>query len=204
VKFANLLLACAALALLSGCACPPRTSSYAEPLATLQSWQSHLCFDDVQGEWRCLSTDYQRSMGGFQTYVAVRRQLLDEGAAFSWFLGRADLGDYVVQSVADPVARRAMLTLAAHGEIFEVEFLQETTARLDLDDGSFLFAILDKPLDSLIGQTIKNGRVIRQWIDLTRPTIAPEDLSRISSVQLEHRWKINAITGLQPPPEIDR
>lgn len=202
MKLATLLLGTLGLAsTLGGCACPPLSDSYAAPLATLESWQSHLCRDDAQGEWRCLSADLQRSMGGFQTYLAARRQLLEGDATVSWLLGRARLGDYVVKNSIDRAARRAELALDAHGQLFEVEFVQETAARINLVDGRFLFAILDGPLPELIGRTVVAGRVVRQWIELARPAIDAEDLAGIESMQLEHRWKINAITGLQPQAE---
>lgn len=198
MKLATLLLATLALSLVSGCACPPRSNSYETPLATLQSWQSQLCHDDAQAEWRCLSSELQRAMGGFQTYVAARRQLIEEDGAATWLLGRADLAEYVVSDSTDPATRRAALSLDARGQLFEVAFVQETSARIDMDDGRFLFAILDGQLSELVQLQVVNGRVKRQWIDLLQPLIDPADLEHIRSVQLEHRWKINTIAGLQP------
>lgn len=198
MKLATLLLATLALSLVSGCACPPQSESYETPLATLQSWQSQLCHDDVQGEWRCLSAELQRAMGGFQTYVAARRKLIEDDGAATWLLGRADLADYVVSDLTDPDTRSAALALDARGQLFEVAFVQETSARINLDDGRFLFAILDGPLSELVGLQVIDGRVTRQWIDLAQPRIDPTDLEHIRSVQLEHRWKINTIAGLQP------
>ncbi len=198
MKLVTLLLATLALSSVSGCACPPRSSSYDTPLATLESWQSHLCHDDAQGEWRCLSAELQRAMGGFQTYVAARRQMIENDGAATWLLSRADLADYVVSGSTDPATRRAALALDARGQLFEVDFVQETSARIDLDDGRFLFAILDGPLSELVQLQVVNGRVSRQWIDLLQPIIDPRDLENIRSVQLEHRWKINTIAGLRP------
>ena len=199
MKLATFLLATVTMALVSGCTCPQRSSSYATPMATLQSWQSHLCHDDVEGEWRCLSAGLQRSMGGFQTYVAARRQLIEDEGTATWLLSRADLGDYVVGQSIDRSSRRAELSLDARGQSLDVSFVQETSARIEFDDGRFLFALLDGPLGgTVIRQSVVDGRAIRQWVELARPRIEPKDLEHIQAVHLEHRWKIDNIPGLQP------
>lgn len=192
----------AAIWLLGACACPPLTSSYANPEATLASWQSHLCHDDTEGEYRCLSAGLQASIGGFQTYLAARRALTENEPALTWLLSRANLGEHVVAHDLNQAERRASLTLEARGDRFELAFVQETAARIDLDDGRFLFAILERPLGELIGQQIVGGRVARQWFDFARPRIDEDDLEQIRSIRLEHRWKIDSITGLLPPAGI--
>lgn len=188
----------ATILLLNACACPPLSSSYEDPESTLASWQSHLCHDDAQGEYRCLSADLQASMGGFQTYIAARRALSESEPTLTWLLGRADLREHVVASDLNRVGRRARLTLEARGQRFELGFVQETAARIDLEDGRFLFAILRLPLEQLVGQQIAAGRVTRQWLELAEPRLAAGDLAQILSVHVEHRWKIDSIPGLLP------
>ena len=186
----------AALLLPAACACPPLVEGYASPEDTLRAWQAHLCRDDAQGEYGCLSAGFQRAMGGFPTYHAARAALLEEQPATAWLFARADLLEHVTASERDERQGLARLTLGRDDERVEVSFERETWLVLTWDDGRRESFNQGRQLAELLG-----AQAGRQWLTLMRPALEPGQLEHVRALAVEPRWKIAALAGLGPGPD---
>ena len=122
-------------ALCGACACPPLIEKYDTPQATLDLWQAHLCRDDVEGEYACLSLDFQRA-NGFQAYYAGREALLAREPTAAWLFKHADLHDHVVATNFTPDGRYASIVLSAgRDDSLSVLFEREAWVSVTWDDG---------------------------------------------------------------------
>jgi len=182
-----------ALMPLGACACPPVVERYDGPEATLATWQSQLCHDDVAGEYRCLSTDLKRRLGNFSAYWTARDLMLDDQPLLRSALRAIDLVDHIEQRRQDDVSGYAELTLDVYGETTLIGFRRETLLLVELERGPPLVARSDESLAGLY-QAVGG----RRWIELsgTRLELTPEQLAGARSILLEHRWTIDAIEGL--------
>lgn len=184
------------LLLLAGCGCPPLREAYDSPAATLATWQAHLCHDDQVGEYRCLSSRLQQQMGGFETYFAARRQLLEEQPLLAWALARADLAERAIGQAFSPDGLTAELFFQLDDGRLVIGFRRETRAFYTLDDGSQVTALQAAPVSELLRQ-----QGARQWLNLEPPRrFTPEDAQAVLSLQVGPQWKIDAIEGLVGPP----
>ena len=183
--FASALLA----ALCAACACPPLIERYDSPQDTLDLWQAYLCRDDPEGEYGCLSLDFQRAMG-FQAYYAGREHLLASEPTAAWLFKHADLRDHVVQTTISDDGRRASIVLSAgRDDSVFVAFEREVWVSLTRDDGRKELARQGSPMAPLV---IRQGS--RQWLSLPRPELA--DPEHIREILFSSRWLISDIAGL--------
>jgi len=182
-----------ALLLPAACACPPLVEGYASPEDTLLAWQAHLCRDDAQGEYGCLSAGFQRAMGGFPTYHAARAELLEQQPTTAWLFARADLLEHVTASDRDERGGRARLSLGTGDERVEVSFERETWLVITWDDGRREAVNQGRQLAELLGSQLG-----RQWLTIIRPPLQPEQLEHVRALAVEPRWKIAALAGLGP------
>ena len=183
----------AALLLPSACSCPPLVESYASPEETLLAWQAHLCRDDAQGEYACLSAGFQRAMGGFPTYHAARAALLEREPATAWLFARADLLEHLTASERDDERGDALLVLSSGEERVEVAFERETWLIITWDDGRREPVNQGQPLSRLLG-----ARDGQQWLTILKPALDPARLGQVRGLAVESRWKIAALAGLAP------
>lgn len=191
----SLLLAIlmAALLTLGGCACPPLVSTYGSPEETLANWQSHLCADDIDGEYRCLSAGFKRRIGNFETYHGARSELLRSQPFLARALARSDLPSRIVERQVDELTGQALLVLNVGGRRVPLGFARETTVLVEFADGPPDVGRSDRPLSTLLRS---HGN--RRWIDLDDSRLAWDELrlAGARAVLIEHRWKIDAIEGL--------
>lgn len=191
-----------ALLLLGGCACPPLEVSYRSPEATLATWQAQLCREDLRGEFRCLSEGLQDAMGGWSTYVAVRRRLVEENELLVWLLSRADLDQALVPEDSWTEGRRARRVLARGDQRWTVGLVREPAVTVTLADGRQLFGFPRGPdgapllLDLSLMQFGD-----RQVLELPRPVLTETERAAVRSVLVEDRWKIDHLEGLALTPE---
>ena len=177
-------------ALCGACACPPLIENYDTPQATLDLWQAHLCRDDVEGEYGCLSLDFQRAMGGFQAYYAGREDLLAREPTAAFLFKHADLHDHVVGTNISDDGRRASIVLSAgRDDSLVVAFEREAWVAVTWDDGRRELKRLGSPLRPLV---IRQGSA--QWLSLPRPDLADPD--HIREILVSSRWLISDIAGL--------
>ena len=177
-------------ALCGACACPPLIEDYDTPQATLDLWQAHLCRDDAEGEYGCLSLDFQRSTNGFQGYYAGREDLLAREPTAAWLFKHADLHDHVVGTSLSPDGRFASIVLSAgRGDSLVVAFEREAWVTVTWDDGRRTVARQDSPLAPLV---IRRGSA--QWLALPRPELTDPD--HIREIRFSSRWLISDIAGL--------
>lgn len=195
-----LLPLAAGLTLLAGCGCPPLVTDYSSPTGTLATWQAHLCHDDVDGEYRCFSTDFKRGTGHFETYYAARNELLDSEPLLAAALSRLELTEHIVEEQLDEATGRALQVLDLGGRRTTIGFVRETALLLEFDEGPPFVAHSRLPLSSLLLRPVPGNR---QWIELSQFTPLPtQRLADARAVLLERRWKIDAIEGLVPDPGV--
>lgn len=184
------------IAQLAASCCPPLRESYASPEDTLLSWQSHLCHDDAQGEYRALSGGLQRQMFGFETYIAARRKMLDEEPLIAFLLKRVDLPGRVVERSVSEDGAAVDLVFEESGQRFSIRFVVETQVIATTESGEQVPGRLDGPLPFYFGQDRR-----RQWVNLPAPRLNDEEREGLRSLLLEQRWKIDNIQGLTALPE---
>lgn len=176
-------------ALAAGCACPTPVERWDTPQQTLELWQAHLCRDEVEGEYGCLSPNFQAAMQGFETYYARRSQLLAEQPAAAWLFSHADLASHVLSSTVGADGQHATIVLAAGDNPVCVSFEREAWVTITWDDGHFVSARQRVPLPSLV---VRDAR--RQWLALPHPEL--EDAAHVLDVQFSSRWLISDLAGL--------
>jgi hypothetical protein len=178
----------------AGCFCPPKVERYGTPAETLATWQAQLCHDDLPGEYRCLSAGLQARMGGFETYYAARRKLLEEDPLAGWFLRHSDLAARASATDQSDDGLAALMSFEERGRPFRIGFVLETRAFFELTDGRRLSALQAGPIPAILRQ-----QGTRQWLTLvTPPGLEPEDHLLIRTLRVEPQWKIDAIDGLTP------
>jgi hypothetical protein len=178
----------------SACACPPLDERYDSPMATLQTWQAHLCRDDAPGEYGCLAASFKRAMGGFENYHAGRAALLADQPLTAWLFMRADLEDQLVEQDFGADGRTAVLRLAARGETVSVIFEEEAWVTVTYADGSRESVRQPSDLSGLLG---RQGD--RQWAEYRLPSLTAERLGQVRSLFFESRWLIADLAGLADP-----
>jgi hypothetical protein len=180
------------LLLPAACACPTPIERWDTPQATLALWQARLCHDDPQGEYACLSRDFQKSMGGYETYFAARTALLERDAVAAWLFRHADLEDHVRDVIFESDGCHAAIVLEAGDSSLVVSFEREAWVTATWDDGRSVIARQRVPLDTLIQ---RDGA--SQWLRLDRPEFT--DSAHLSEVRVNGRWLISNLAGLGPP-----
>lgn len=187
-RLATLLLAAVA----GGCACPPLVERYDTPQATLDLWQAYLCRDDAEGEYACLSLDFQRSMGAFDGYYHGREDLLQREPTTAWLFKHANLDSHVVATNFTPDGQKASIVLSAGGEdSVLVAFEREAWVTVSWDDGRHEVARQAAPLPSLIQRDQAKRHT---WMSLPRPELTDEP--HIVDIRYSARWLISDIAGL--------
>lgn len=177
-------------ALCGACACPPLIESYETPQETLDLWQAQLCRDNVEGEYGCLSLDFQRKMLGFSSYYAAREDLLTRDPTAAWLFKHADLSDHVVGTSVTPDGNSASIVLSAgRDDSLFVSFEREVWVKVQWDDGRTQLARQGMPFKPLVIR-----RDLNQWLALPRPELS--DPEHIRSIEFTSRWLISDIAGL--------
>ena len=183
--------------LLTGACCPPLTTDYSSPESTLLGWQSHLCHDDPDGEYRCLSDGFKQRTGNWQTYYSARNELLDAEPLLAALLSRADLSSRIVEQHTSEDGLSATLDIDVGDDDTTVAFVLETTIFIDLIDGPPLVS----RTSTAVAASLRSGGG-RQWLEFTgaRPELRLTDEQRaaIVGVRMEQRWVIDDIEGLIP------
>jgi len=186
------LLPCALGLLLSAaCTCPPLIESYETPRDTLALWQARLCRDDVQGEYACMASSFQRSMQGFATYHVARKALLKDDPVAAWVFERADLDDAIIESGYGPDADTAWIVLGRGNNRLTVMFEREPYVTVRWADGSSQTRRQKTPLDKLFDR--RDGRA---WLGISQPPIPEDRLHELRALLVEPRWKISDLAGL--------
>ena len=180
------------LLLPAACACPTPVERWDTPQATLALWQARLCRDDPEGEYACLSRDFQKSFGGYQSYFAARTTLLEQNATAAWLFGHADLLDHVADISFDADGQHAAIVLTSGDNSLVVGFEREAWVSATWDDGHTVPARQRAPLDALVVQSAKG-----QWLRIDRPELT--DPSHLSEVRFTNRWLISDLAGLATP-----
>ncbi len=173
--------------------CPPLKTSYATPAETLGTWQAHLCHDDVEGEYRCLSRGLQGTIGGFETYFAARRKLLDDEPFVAFLVQRVDLPGRAIEDARSPDGLRHRMVFEESGQRFAVEFVVETLVTFRLDDGTEVPGRLDRELAYYLGRDRR-----QQWLTIPRPLLDEGQERSVRALHVEEHWRIDAIEGLTP------
>ena len=182
------LAALLALLLFPACGCPPLKESYDSPTDTLLTWQAQLCRDNVEAEYRCMSRDFKRSMGGHANYHAGRQLMLASQPVMAALLKRANLAGAVASETVSEDGNQAVLVLQALGELVPVLFERETWLIIVWNDGTTQIARQPRALEDLL---IKRGT--DQWLIVERPELDPVQFRSLHSLAFESRWLIAGI-----------
>lgn len=180
-----------------GACCPPKRVDYDTPEGTLRTWQAQLCHDDPVEEYGCLSSDLKQQMAGYQTYSAARRLLLEQEPLLAWLVQRVDLIERAESFDVDDDAGTASMTFVEDGERYEVHFVRETWVVYDTGDDPQPTARLPRSMAEVVYQ---QGQ--RQVMNVDRPLLDPDQIRRLRGFQVETRWKIDFLSGLQPPTSV--
>ena len=180
------------LLLPAACTCPTPVERWDTPQATLDLWQARLCRDQSEGEYACLSRDFQKSFGGWENYFAARRALLERDPVAAWLLSHADLSEHVAGASFDPDGQHAALVLRSGDTSITVSFDREAWVTASWDDGHSVTARQRVPLDALV---VLDDASAGQWLSLERPPLS--DAARLTEVRVANRWLIAGLTGLQ-------
>jgi hypothetical protein len=192
----RLALSALLFSLVAAC-CPPLQTSYSTPEETLRTWQSQLCHDQPEGEYRCLSRSLQQAMGGFETYFPARQQLLNDNPIVGLLVQHADLPGRVVESAGNSEGDWYRLVFEESDQRFAIEFITETLVTFHLRDGNDILGLLEKPLEGYLGRD-----ETRQWLMIPKPRLTPEQQAAVRSLTFEEQWKISSIDGLESLPEV--
>ncbi len=177
--------------------CPPLKTSYTTPAETLGSWQSQLCHDEPEGEYRCLSRGLQQSMGGFETYFAARQELFASEPLMAFLIQRVDLPSRAVEELSLQGGLGHRLVFEESGQRFAIEFVVETLATVRLADGTELPARLEREIASYLSRDRR-----AQWLNIPRPLLTDEQAAALQSLSFEQQWKISSIDGLSAPSQV--
>ncbi|MCB9898427.1 MAG: hypothetical protein H6825_10520 [Planctomycetes bacterium] len=191
------VLALLASLLLVGACCPPKRVDYSTPEATLRTWQAQLCHDDPIEEYGCLTAGLKLQMGGWETYYAARRKLLEEQPFFAWLLKTFDLPGRAVETLVLEDAGVARMTFEVEGQEYDIAFERETWAIFDTQDDPSPTARLERPIADVVYQ--RGGQ---QVLRVDEPLLSSEQIRRLRAIRVLTRWKIGSISGLLTPAEV--
>jgi len=179
--------------LLAGACCPPLRSDFSSPETTLATWQTHLCHDEPEGEYRCLSQGMQQAIYGFSGYFPAREQLLRDDPFVAYLLRHMDLPARVVERL-QPDDQHMVLVFEHDGRRLSIGFVVETEVCARLADGQEVFGRITGPLSGAL--VLQGGG---QWVVLGSPTLSAAQAATLAGLRLEQQWKIDAIDGLESP-----
>lgn len=190
------VLALAGALLSSCCACGPRAQAVAEatldsPRATVEAFGAYLRAGLHEFEYRCFSADFcRRNQISYFSYAEEREELARRQPWLELFASPTVVAD--IPRGAD----RHDVDVRLGGRTYRVNLVREETFRISTSDGALIEDRLDFERRVLAREAANASTELVARLPVPAADI---DLSAVTSISLQRRWKIDGVGPLDSP-----